>query len=392
MVLVIFIGSIFSSFITAYLLLFRKLSYQFFSDKLFAFLLLSYSICSIVYLLVTTGFLIQVPFLYRSFAPVNYLIPPLAYFYVRSVLKNESSFKAIELFHLIPFILMAINYLPFYSLPLEDKKKIVLLVTANTNDNLIQVGYLPEYIQIIRPLQCLVYLIFQWKILLDFKKQPIVSIFDNHYQKVMRWLTIFNWVITAIVISFLLYVVMYSIGIDNEGWLVEVLKSVSAILVAISLFILSSYFLIDPNVLFGLPFVNPKSKVKSHSNSEAKIINTTIKQDFDTDAKLILEYFDQKKPFLRPDLNISSLSVELDIPTRELSFILNHYFKEKFTDFVNSYRIQYVLDEINKGKLMTQTQISIAEEAGFSGKQSFYNAFRKSYHCTPTEFLKKQTA
>ena len=392
MVLVIFIGSIFSSFITAYLLLFRKLSYQFFSDKLFAFLLLSYSICSIVYLLVTTGFLIQVPFLYRSFAPVNYLIPPLAYFYVRSVLKNESSFKAIDLFHLIPFILMAINYLPFYSLPLEDKKKIVLLVTANTNDNLIQVGYLPEYIQIIRPLQCLVYLIFQWKILLDFKKQPIVSIFDNHYQKVMRWLTIFNWVITAIVISFLLYVVMYSIGIDNEGWLVEVLKSVSAILVAISLFILSSYFLIDPNVLFGLPFVNPKSKVKSHSNSEAKIINTTIKQDFDTDAKLILEYFYQKKPFLRPDLNISSLSVELDIPTRELSFILNHYFKEKFTDFVNSYRIQYVLDEINKGKLMTQTQISIAEEAGFSGKQSFYNAFRKSYHCTPTEFLKKQTA
>ena len=392
MVLVIFIGSIFSSFITAYLLLFRKLSYQFFSDKLFAFLLLSYSICSIVYLLVTTGFLIQVPFLYRSFAPVNYLIPPLAYFYVRSVLKNESSFKAIDLFHLIPFILMAINYLPFYSLPLEDKKKIVLLVTANTNDNLIQVGYLPEYIQIIRPLQCLVYLIFQWKILLDFKKQPIVSIFDNHYQKVMRWLTIFNWVITAIVISFLLYVVMYSIGIDNEGWLMEVLKSVSAILVAISLFILSSYFLIDPNVLFGLPFVNPKSKVKSHSNSEAKIINTTIKQDFDTDAKLILEYFDQKKPFLRPDLNISSLSVELDIPTRELSFILNHYFKEKFTDFVNSYRIQYVLDEINKGKLMTQTQISIAEEAGFSGKQSFYNAFRKSYHCTPTEFLKKQTA
>ena len=392
MVLVIFIGSIFSSFITAYLLLFRKLSYQFFSDKLFAFLLLSYSICSIVYLLVTTGFLIQVPFLYRSFAPVNYLIPPLAYFYVRSVLKNESSFKAIDLFHLIPFILMAINYLPFYSLPLEDKKKIVLLVTANTNDNLIQVGYLPEYIQIIRPLQCLVYLIFQWKILLDFKKQPIVSIFDNQYQKVMRWLTIFNWVITAIVISFLIYVVMYSIGIDNEGWLVEVLKSVSAILVAISLFILSSYFLIDPNVLFGLPFVNPKSKVKSHSNSEAKIINTTIKQDFDTDAKLILEYFDQKKPFLRPDLNISSLSVELDIPTRELSFILNHYFKEKFTDFVNSYRIQYVLDEINKGKLMTQTQISIAEEAGFSGKQSFYNAFRKSYHCTPTEFLKKQTA
>ncbi len=392
MVLVIFIGSIFSSFITAYLLLFRKLSYQFFSDKLFAFLLLSYSICSIVYLLVTTGFLIQVPFLYRSFAPVNYLIPPLAYFYVRSVLKNESSFKAIDLFHLIPFILMAINYLPFYSLPLEDKKKIVLLVTANTNDNLIQVGYLPEYIQIIRPLQCLVYLIFQWKILLDFKKHPMITIFDNQYQKIMRWLTIFNWVITAIVISFLLYVVMYSIGIDNEGWLVEVLKSVSAILVAISLFILSSYFLIDPNVLFGLPFVNPKSKVKSHSNSEAKIINTTIKQDFDTDAKLILEYFDQKKPFLRPDLNISSLSVELDIPTRELSFILNHYFKEKFTDFVNSYRIQYVLDEINKGKLMTQTQISIAEEAGFSGKQSFYNAFRKSYHCTPTEFLKKQTA
>ncbi len=392
MVLVFFIGSIFCSFITAYLLLFRKLSYQLFSDKLFAFLLLSYSICSIVYLLVTTGLLIQVPFLYRSFASVNYLIPPLAYFYVRSVLKNESSFKAIDLFHLIPFILMAINYLPFYSLPLEDKKKIVLLVTANTNDNLIQVGYLPEYIQIIRPLQCLIYLIFQWKILLDFKKQPIVSIFDNHYQKVMRWLTIFNWAITAIVISFLIYVVMYLIGIDNKGWLVEVLKSVSAILVAIGLFILSSYFLIDPNVLFGLPFINPKSKVKFNRNSEAKIINTTTQQDFDTDAQLILEYFEQKKPFLRRDINISALSVELDIPTRELSFILNHYFKVKFTDFINSYRIQYVLDEINKGKLMTQTQISIAEEAGFSGKQSFYNAFRKAYHCTPTEFLKKQTA
>ena len=87
----IFIGSFFCCIINTYLLLIKEREYISFSDKLLAALFIFYAYCTISYLLVTSGWLIYIPFIYKTAQPINFLIPPFAYLYVRSILKNEKN-------------------------------------------------------------------------------------------------------------------------------------------------------------------------------------------------------------------------------------------------------------------------------------------------------------
>jgi hypothetical protein len=47
-----------------------------------------------------------VPYLYKSAAPINFLIPPFAYIYIRSVLRDEQKFKVTDYIHFIPAVLV----------------------------------------------------------------------------------------------------------------------------------------------------------------------------------------------------------------------------------------------------------------------------------------------
>ena len=61
----------------------------------------------------------------------------------------------------------------------------------------------------------------------------------------------------------------------------------------------------------------------------------------------------------------------------------------RFTDLLNTYRINHITDKINVNNLKNYTIESLAIESGFSSMPSFYRAFNKMHHCTPTEFLDK---
>ena len=171
----IFIGSVFCALISAYLLFFNKIGLRSFSDKILATLFLSYSYCVIVFLLISSGWIVHAPFLYKTSAPINYLVPPLAYLYVRSVLYNESKFEKKDFIHLVPFLIITFNYLPIYFSSYNERLEVVKLVIIRYDNNyLIQDGFFSENIQILRPIQSLVYLVLQWKILIDFKKKNII--------------------------------------------------------------------------------------------------------------------------------------------------------------------------------------------------------------------------
>ena len=114
-------------------------------------LFICYAYCTISYLLVTSGWIIYIPYIYKTAQPINFLIPPFAYLYVRSVLNNEKTFRKIDLIHFLPFVLILINYLPFYLMNYAEKSKLVNLVINNVELNLIQQdGILSEKIQFSR--------------------------------------------------------------------------------------------------------------------------------------------------------------------------------------------------------------------------------------------------
>ena len=197
----------------------------------------------------------------------------------------------------------------------------------------------------------------------------------------MNWLKVFTTSIALTVISFIVFIFIFIYGLNNFLQLDD-LVFYSTIPVALCLFYLSSYLVVNPNVLVGLPYIHYLKKSENVSN--IKLIN------YEEEANIILDYFAKTKPYLKQNLTINEISLEVNIPLKLLSFIINQHFKLNFNDFVNKFRIDLIVERMQNGDLDRFTLSSISEEAGFSNKTTFLSAFKKVHNCTPTQFIQSQ--
>ena len=93
------------------------------------------------------------------------------------------------------------------------------------------------------------------------------------------------------------------------------------------------------------------------------------------------------KPFLQPSLTIGQLSLSLDLSPKAVSFIINQCLNQNFNDFVNSYRVGFLIDSMQEGRLKNYTIQALALQAGFANKTSCINAFKKVHNCTPSQYI-----
>ena len=375
----IFIGSVFCALISAYLLFSKKGNVYLFSDRILAFLFLAYSYCTIGFLLISSGWISYLPNLYRTSAPVNYLVPPLAYLYVRSVIKNENHWKWKDAFHLIPFIFIAINYIPLYSMGVENKKAVVKIVIENYNYNYnIQDGFFSEKIQLLRPLQSILYLIMQWRLIYSFEQNKNESYFKEHTKLILSWLKKFTFAITFTILTFLIFVigVIYTLYAKQN---INDIVFYASIPVAISLFYLTSYLIVNPNIFLGLPYID-----YNKNNLSVEVLD---KAKYEEEIAAIESYFVMNKPYLNQGYSINEFSLAVGLPAKLVSFLINNHFDKNFNDFVNTFRVNYVIGCIESGDLNHYTLYALASKSGFSNKTSFVNAFKKIHECTPSQFI-----
>jgi AraC-like DNA-binding protein len=112
-----------------------------------------------------------------------------------------------------------------------------------------------------------------------------------------------------------------------------------------------------------------------------------IYENYAKEIKSLEKYFTVKKTFLQPNISISQVSVETEIPIRDLSYIINNYYEKRFNDYINEMRCRHFIAKVDKNTLDSLTIEAIAFESGFSSKSSFYRAFNRFYSCTPSEYL-----
>ena len=383
---VIFLGSIFCSIITAYLLFFRLPDYQQFSGRILGFSMLFFSLGACIYLLIHSGWILQVPFMFKTAAPVNFLIPPFAYIYIRSVLKDEQKFTAKDYLHFVPAFFVFVNYIPVYFMPALQKQELLQNIMKDFSlSYLTGNGYVGEkYLFFARMAQSIVYLFFQWKLVVGYKKELLLDKYEGHTNEVMKWLKTFNWLFSS---SILGYIILFTI-VSSDPSLAksEQIMLIPGYILSFSFLGLSTYLLVHPQVLFGLPYAKSESR-SVHDLHIIKNDTVSIPKEYDEEIFQLKKYFEEQHPYLNNDLNINEVAVALDIPAREVSFIINQHFNQRFTDFVNMYRIKYVNQKIKTGYLNKFTVESLSKEAGFSSKSTFNVAFKKVNLCTPSEYI-----
>ena len=382
---VILLGSIFCSAITVYLLFNKADSYQLFSSRILAVFFIANTWCALAYLLIISNWIIYIPHFYKTAAPFNFLIPLLGYLYIRTLLKNEVAFQKYDWLHFIPFVACLINYLPLYTMGATEKSKLVALLIEDYSINYTSKdGFLPEnIIRGARIIQIPIYLFFQWQLVLTFNKKKIAPIYEAHKKHVLKWLTIFNWNSSLILISVLfLFALFY---FNPEIVTSKMIIIIPALAIAIGYLILSSFLLLNPAVLFGFP--NNISNNEKENASKLKVSHRLITKNYEKTTEELLSYFKVNQPFLKTTISINEVAHALNISVSELSFIINHKFNQRFTDFVNKYRIEFVIDKIEEGFCDKFTVESLSKMAGFASKSTFNIAFKKIMLCTPSEFI-----
>ena len=94
------------------------------------------------------------------------------------------------------------------------------------------------------------------------------------------------------------------------------------------------------------------------------------------------------KPFLNPSLSIDSLATQIEVPSNELSILINRKIGQHFFDFVNTYRINFAAEMLSDKNNQKKTVMEILYDAGFNSKSSFNTAFKKHKQVTPSQYRK----
>jgi AraC-like DNA-binding protein len=379
-------ASLLCGLLTVYILLFKKNALRSYSDYLLSISILGQIYAVLLFLLVFSGSILHVPHLYRTAAPVTFLVPPLSYLYVRSVLYNEKKWQGIDFLHLLPFLFFSINYLPFFLSPLDYKLEIVSKTIADKNFGIVkQLGFLPESVfYLFRPIQATIYVVFQWKLILTFNRNNPNQFVTDQIKRVTRWLSIFTMASTGFLVAFFITIVLYFT--QDNLFSSDQLTLIPNTIQAVSHFVVFTYLLINPQVLTGLPFIRYKETKSTIVENEIVKV-PFIYENYAKEIKSLEKYFTVNKTFLQPNISISQVSVETEIPIRDLSYIINNYYEKRFNDYINEMRCQHFIAKVDKNTLDSLTIEAIAFESGFSSKSSFYRAFNRFYSCTPSEYL-----
>lgn len=329
------------------------------------------------YIFIKYGLISYFPFLYKSPVPLEFLVPPFAYLYVRTVLRQEVTFRKSDLWHGIPFVLGIFNYASFYLMPLSEKKAAVADVVTNM-DNIyfVQDGLLPEWlILIVQLLLFYCYLGVQWHMIIKHFKTSGAPI-SKQYAFVKKWLFDFVKLQTFYTTSLVILYIVSSFLVFSQFKEYDISLILSTTLMAVSFLFLSGYLLWNPKVLIGLP----------------KLAERSSKKNRQTDGKESNDYLktiQEQQLFLAPHLSISSLALQLNTSPRKLSSSINKTEYANFNDFINHHRIQFAKQLIEQGYLKTHAIEALGQASGFHSKNAFYRAFKKTFDCTPKAYYNR---
>lgn len=134
---------------------------------------------------------------------------------------------------------------------------------------------------------------------------------------------------------------------------------------------------------------NLKSKMEDNvdismlKSDEIEIPNI---EDWKIKIRLLIE---EKKIYTNANLTLSDIALLLKTNRNLVSAIINQGFKMNFNDFINSKRVEAVIEKIKNGEHIDNTLLGIAIDSGFNSKTTFNRAFKKHTLLTPKQYILK---
>jgi AraC-like DNA-binding protein len=344
-----------------------------------------------------------------------YLIGPLAFLYVRSIVKDNSKLSTLDYLHFLLFIIIFSGSLPFLFTSWEYKLKVAdSFVNGIFFNTKIQTNFLiPKKVNhLLRPLQTLVYTVLNWRILFIHKNKK--SSYSNkiQFKLIYSWLFAFNCLLTIAAFAYL--VGLYNMLTIQSKFLYIGNSRIILLILILSYSVINLCFFIFPKIMYGLPLerlnsINPiapeqistteqfdsiangnKFEVSSSSTIQSPLF--LFNKEYCDELQFQLEKCINELWFIDTNFKLDSLSKNSGIPLHHWTYYFNEIKKQNFIDWKNSIRIDYAKKMIEEGFLENQTFLSLAALCGYNAKSTFIRAFKIHTGMNPSEFTKTSTS
>ena len=339
------------------------------SNRILAFFLFSKASCYLNGLLFKyKAITLNLPYyFFFTFHAFEYLLGPVIYFYTKSLMYKDFTFKKRDVLHLLPFLFyIGILYQRFYRVSAEIMLRFIngpghplTMLEQNLRDGAIYFLFL-------------VYTIFTlWEIR---KYQMKLKSSYSALEKInLSWLQFIVFGFTIIwTISSIKFMLKLFSGTTIPYW--------SEIFIII-LFTYANTIVFkglrQPEIFHGIKFRYIATKAFISETTYEKYVNK------------LEQFMEHEKPFLNPAITINELAERAEISARTLSYIINKKYKMNFFDFINQYRIKESKRLLSDASKVQETILSVLYDAGFNSKSVFNRAFRKFEGITPSQFRKQ---
>lgn len=293
---------------------------------------------------------------------------PMSHLYIREYLSQKKVSKALVMLHLLPFFLSVVFFVG---------EVITFSYGTSTPRGLNK--FLAPIMDNIRTVSLVVYLFLN-------------AFFITRYGEQMK--KALNRVNGSIIVYFIVHKVfllfiicLAKFGLNSGNFLTYIGLLSMPILFAV--------------VIYYKVLIGTREKFKE---LYAKISEQVVKKPEDKGVKyaksnldsakydqLVVDlknYMEIETPYLDMAFSTAQLASAIHISQHDLSMLVNQKLNTTFYEYINSYRIQYFMDNIQRVMEHETTVLALAYESGFSSKSTFNKYFRQEVGMPPTSYIK----
>lgn len=333
--------------------------------------------------------------------PFVFLIGPLSYFYVRSVMRDNTKLSHTDYLHFLLFALQFAGMVSYYASSWEYKLSVARILISdewqvtNLNLNKIFASPINSYL---RPLHILVYVVAQWYLIGKYyqvKQRPRIPQLQN--RRIRRWLILFTVVITCFLLCYVLlsvHLLIYETKPEFQAHSTVLLLFASLSAVALNISVL-----LFPEILYGLPkmyaevpVVQPDSQeliAGTTAQSTAPVADTKTAWVMRIEQKLS-ELYKHSQPWTDKNFSVNTLAILIHEPVHHLRYYFSQHLKVSFPAYRNKLRVDYAKLLLEDNHLRHLSVEGVGAKAGFSSKSSFFAVFRQLTGLTPAQYLEKR--
>lgn len=312
-----------------------------------------------------------------------FLSMPVLYLYLVSIVYSDFKLKWNHIWHALPFLLNFIVFIPrFYAVGYDEQMEYIRTQTASSRHIEVIYSYITLHAQII------IYFLFSFALVNKYRRLLLEN-YSNASLFNFRWLFQllailgFEFIIASLKNLFMFF------GSEPAYFYSMLVTALVAVAYIIWLVMKA---MLHPELFRGID--SKLQLVSSMVREEAEKYDNTgtpgnLNEKINEKIYTLNKYMANEEPFLDPSLTIYDLAKQIDMPTKELSLLINHDLNQHFFDFINGFRIRKAMEILKDLSKKEFTVLEILYEVGFNSKSSFNTAFKKYTQLTPTQYRKK---